>query len=137
MLNPSAIEHDVYDFLDGNVSYFYSAFGDAIFKSECVKGQYRITTSPSYNSTSPVRTVFRNPKLKNQQLICGEFGAYPQQPIDTFDSPKLINMIGDALNVNCSPLTSLSYDTANSFMDDIPLTVGSGTIAASDKSYNK
>lgn len=56
MLNPSAIEDDVYDFLDGNISDFYSAVDDAIVKSECVKGQYRTTTSPSYNSTSPVRT---------------------------------------------------------------------------------
>ena len=90
-----------------------------------------------FPATPNHRTVFRNQKLKSLQLICGEFGAYPQQPIETFDSPKFINMIGDTLNVNGSPLTSLSYDTVNSFMDEIPLTAGSVTIVATDKSYNK
>ena len=56
MLNPSAVGHDVYDFMEGNVSDFYNAVDDAIVKSECVKGQYRISTSPAYNSTSPVKT---------------------------------------------------------------------------------
>ena len=56
MLNPSANGHDVYDYMEGNVSDFYNAVDDAIAKSECVKGQYRITTSPAYNSTSPVKT---------------------------------------------------------------------------------
>ena len=49
MLNTSAIGHDVYDFLDGNVSDFYNAVDDTIVKSECVKSPYRITTSPVYN----------------------------------------------------------------------------------------
>ena len=32
MLKPSAIGHDVYDFIDGNVSDFYNAVDDAIIK---------------------------------------------------------------------------------------------------------
>lgn len=77
-----------------------------------------------FPKTPNERTVFRNPKLKSLQLICGEFGAYPQQPINTFNDPKFINMVGDALNVNSSPLTSFSKDTANSFMDTIYLRTG-------------
>ena len=69
-----------------------------------------------FPSTPNERTVFRNPELKSLQLICGEFGAYPQQPIDTFNSSKFLNMCGDALNVNSSPLTSFNKDTANSLM---------------------
>ena len=74
-----------------------------------------------FPKTPNERTVFRNPKLEGLQLICGEFGAYPQQPIKTFNDPKFLNMCGDALNVNSSPLTSFNYDTANSFMDSIPI----------------
>ena len=47
MINPAAVPNDVYDYLDGNVSDFYNAVDDAIVKSECVKGQYRISTSPA------------------------------------------------------------------------------------------
>ena len=32
MLNPSAVGHDVYDFMEGNVSDFYNAVDDAIVK---------------------------------------------------------------------------------------------------------
>ena len=72
-----------------------------------------------FPKTSNERTVFRNPKLKNLQLYCGEFGAYPQQPIDTFNSPKFLNMCGDSLNVNSSPLTSFNKDTACSLLDNV------------------
>ena len=74
-----------------------------------------------FPKTPNERTVFRNPNLSSLQLICGEFGAYPQQPINTFNDPKFLNMVGDALNVNASPLTSFSYDTANSFMSSTPI----------------
>lgn len=79
-----------------------------------------------FPKTPNERTVFRNPKLKAVQLICGEFGAYPQQPIDTYNSPKFLNMVGDALNVNASPLTSFNYDTANSFMDTTYIRTAAG-----------
>ena len=79
--------------------------------------------------TSNERTVFRNPKLKNLQLYCGEFGAYPQQPISTYNSPKFLNMCGDALNVNSSPLTSFNKDTACSLLDNV--------VAYDDKSAEK
>ena len=81
------------------------------------------------------RTVFRNPKLDSLQLICGEFGAYPQQPMATFNDPKFLNMCGDALNVNSSPLTSFNYDTANSFMDSIPVIKSSDGSVDNTKSY--
>ena len=83
-----------------------------------------------FPKTPNERTVFRNPKLKSLQLICGEFGAYPQQPVDTFNSPKFLNMCGDALNVNSSPLTSFNYDTANSFMDTILTRTGANADAS-------
>ena len=79
-----------------------------------------------FPETPNQRTVFRNPKLNGLQLICGEFGAYPQQPIKTHSDPKFLNICGDALNVNSSPLTSFSYDTANSFMDTIPIIKSAG-----------
>ena len=58
-----------------------------------------------------------------------------KQPIDTFDSPKLINMIGVALNVNDLPSTSLSYDP-NSFMDEILLSTRSGTLEGVNQTYD-
>ena len=88
-----------------------------------------------FPETPNQRTVFRNPKLKALQLICGEFGAYPQQPISTFNDPKFLNMCGDALNVNSSPLTSFNYDTANSFMDLIPVIKSSDSSKDKTKSY--
>ena len=72
-----------------------------------------------FPSTPNERTVFRNPKLDGLQLFCGEFGAYPQQPIKTYNDPKFLNMCGDALNVNSSPLTSFNNDTANSLLDSV------------------
>ena len=83
-----------------------------------------------FPKTPNERTVFRNPKLESLQLICGEFGAYPQQPINTSNDPKFLNMCGDALNVNSSPLTSFNYDTANSFMDRTLIRTGANADAS-------
>ena len=79
-----------------------------------------------FPSTPNERTVFRNPKLDSLQLFCGEFGAYPQQPIKTYNDPKFLNMCGDALNVNSSPLTSFNNDTANSLLDSVTGYQGGG-----------
>ena len=46
--------HDAYDLLDGTVSGFYEDVDNAIAASEVVKGQYRYTISPAYNSPNPV-----------------------------------------------------------------------------------
>ena len=81
-----------------------------------------------FPSTPNERTVFRNPKLSNLQLICGEYGAYPQQPINTYQCSKFLNLCGDALNVNSSPLTSFNNDTANSLMDTVTVYTGAGSV---------
>jgi hypothetical protein len=89
-----------------------------------------------FPKTPNERTVFRNPKLSNLQLICGEYGAYPQQPINTFQCSKFLNLCGDALNVNSSPLTSFNNDTANSLMDVVTVYTGAGA-ASNDVTHQK
>ena len=53
-INPSTVGHDSYDLLDGSLSSFYQDVDEAIVASEVVKGQYRLTVSPAYNSPNPV-----------------------------------------------------------------------------------
>ena len=53
-INPSTVGHDTYDLLDGSLSSFYQDVDEAIVASEVVKGQYRLTVSPAYNSPNPV-----------------------------------------------------------------------------------
>ena len=53
-INPAAASNDAYDLLDGSVSAFYAAVDEAIVASEVVKGQYRMTINPAYNSPNPV-----------------------------------------------------------------------------------
>ena len=53
-INPSTVANDTYDMLDGSLSSFYQDVDEAIVASEVVKGQYRLTVSPAYNSPNPV-----------------------------------------------------------------------------------
>ena len=53
-INPAAIGTSAYELLDGSVSSFYAEVDDAIAASEVVKGQYRMTINPAYNSPNPV-----------------------------------------------------------------------------------
>ena len=53
-INPATVGHDAYDLLDGSVSSFYQDVDEAIVASEVVKGQYRMTINPAYNSPNPV-----------------------------------------------------------------------------------
>ena len=53
-INPSTVGHDTYDLLDGSLSSFYQDVDEAIVASEVVKGQYRLTVNPAYNSPNPV-----------------------------------------------------------------------------------
>ena len=53
-INPSTVGNDAYDMLDGSLSSFYQDVDEAIVASEVVKGQYRLTVSPAYNSPNPV-----------------------------------------------------------------------------------
>ena len=53
-INPSTVGHDAYDLLDGSLSSFYQEVDEAIVASEVVKGQYRLTVNPAYNSPNPV-----------------------------------------------------------------------------------
>ena len=53
-INPSTVGNDAYDLLDGSLSSFYQDVDEAIVASEVVKGQYRLTVSPAYNSPNPV-----------------------------------------------------------------------------------
>ena len=53
-INPAAVGTSAYELLDGSVSAFYAEVDDAIAASEVVKGQYRMTINPAYNSPNPV-----------------------------------------------------------------------------------
>ena len=53
-INPSTVGHDTFDLLDGSLSSFYADVDEAIVASEVVKGQYRMTINPAYNSPNPV-----------------------------------------------------------------------------------
>ena len=53
-INPSTVGHDAFDLLDGSLSSFYADVDEAIVASEVVKGQYRMTINPAYNSPNPV-----------------------------------------------------------------------------------
>ena len=53
-LNPTTASNDAYDMLDGSLSSFYQEVDEAIVASEVVKGQYRLTVNPAYNSPNPV-----------------------------------------------------------------------------------
>ena len=52
-LNPTTAANDAYDMLDGSLSSFYQDVDEAIVASEVVKGQYRLTVNPAYNSPNP------------------------------------------------------------------------------------
>ena len=53
-INPAAVGTSAYELLDGSVSSFYAEVDEAIAASEVVKGQYRMTINPAYNSPNPV-----------------------------------------------------------------------------------
>ena len=53
-INLSTVSTSAYDLLDGSVSSFYAQVDEAIVASEVVKGQYRMTINPAYNSPNPV-----------------------------------------------------------------------------------
>ena len=53
-LNPTTAAQTAYDMLDGSLSAFYQDVDEAIVASEVVKGQYRLTVNPAYNSPNPV-----------------------------------------------------------------------------------
>ena len=53
-INPASVGNNAYDLLDGSVSAFYADVDEAIVASEVVKGQYRMTINPAYNSPNPV-----------------------------------------------------------------------------------
>jgi hypothetical protein len=53
-LNPATVGNNTYDLLDGSVSSFYAEVDEAIAASAVVKGQYRMTINPAYNSPNPV-----------------------------------------------------------------------------------
>lgn len=53
-INPAAVGTSAYELLDGSVSAFYADVDEAISASEVVKGQYRMTINPAYNSPNPV-----------------------------------------------------------------------------------
>ena len=53
-INPAAVGTSAYELLDGSVSSFYADVDEAISASEVVKGQYRMTINPAYNSPNPV-----------------------------------------------------------------------------------
>ena len=53
-INPAAVGTSAYELLDGSVSSFYASVDEAIAASEVVKGQYRMTINPAYNSPNPV-----------------------------------------------------------------------------------
>ena len=53
-INPAAVGTSTFELLDGSVSSFYADVDEAIAASEVVKGQYRMTINPAYNSPNPV-----------------------------------------------------------------------------------
>ena len=53
-INPAAVGTNAFELLDGSVSSFYADVDEAIAASEVVKGQYRMTINPAYNSPNPV-----------------------------------------------------------------------------------
>ena len=58
------------------------------------------------------RTCFINPQISYRVNINGKF--YPNEPFNTVDDQRHINMLFDALNVNNSLLTSISKDILTS-----------------------
>ncbi|MDR1819177.1 MAG: hypothetical protein LBR15_02890, partial [Methanobrevibacter sp.] len=74
-------------------------------------------------------TVCYQPWIKNFQLFAGEFGTYPIQPIDTFETydnrlhiMRYLNYIYDSLNANGSPFYNISKRFANQYQNRIFLT---------------
>ena len=53
-INPAAVGTNAFELLDGSLSSFYAEVDEAIAASEVVKGQYRMTINPAYNSPNPV-----------------------------------------------------------------------------------
>ena len=66
-INPSTVSTSAYDLLDGSVSSFYAQVDEAIVASEVVKGQYRMTINPAYNSPNVMhnqRAIARESALR-------------------------------------------------------------------------
>jgi hypothetical protein len=79
----------------------------------------------------PFRTHFQHtvcyqPWVQGFQLHAGEYGAYPVQPIDTFQNwdnrqihMRFNNYISDSLNVNNSPLCTFNRDLCYEYCSKI------------------
>jgi hypothetical protein len=52
--------------------------------------------------TARNHSVFRNPGFKNFYLTCGGYGQLPDIPYGTINEPRFLEMLSNALNVNCN-----------------------------------
>jgi hypothetical protein len=93
-------------------------------------------------------TVCYQPWVMGFQLHAGEYGAYPVQPIDTYQTfdnrqthMRFNNYISDALNVNNSPLQSFNRDLCYEYCSKVFMarnewdggsTLGAGTGNSTD-----
>jgi hypothetical protein len=62
-------------------------------------------------------TCFYQPFLRQVRLSLGEFGIHPQQPVRTWDDPRFVAMIVDALNLEASEITGMNDDILRTFID--------------------
>jgi hypothetical protein len=62
------------------------------------------------------RTCFKNPAFNTFQLTCGGFGQYPDITYGTYQEPRFIEMVQNALNLNNNTV-SINEEVLNSLMD--------------------
>jgi hypothetical protein len=76
-------------------------------------------------------TCFYQPYLREVRMQLGEFGIHPQQAIKTWNEPRFVGMLTDALNLEVSEITGMNDDTLRTFTDRIQafsITAGAGTV---------
>jgi hypothetical protein len=59
-------------------------------------------------------TCFYQPYLRDLRVSLGEFGTRPQRYVQTWDDPRFLAMVLDALNLETSEITAMNEDVARS-----------------------
>jgi hypothetical protein len=81
-------------------------------------------------------TCFYQPYLTGLRMALGEFGIHPQQYVNTFNDPRFIAMVLDALNLETSDITAMNEDAARALTSPRSITKVTDTNGTVVESWN-
>jgi hypothetical protein len=99
----------------------FSAMSNTLAKN--VNGKSSQTITPRFIDTifllfpltARHHSVFRNPGFTNFYLTCGGYGQLPDIPYGTVNEPRFLELLSNALNVNCNSV-GLNKEVLNSII---------------------